>query len=368
MAVFFSYAPFNFVRAFGEPGFSLAGLASTAYRGRFVKAYSGEPSAPDHLDSEIEAIAGIDVFAHIPTLSYARGHVTRTKAGDAFLVGGHHLRADKNQHLIGGTVKFLSFADVTTTSGDPRIKFGLMDFSISARELMHVARTKTLSDDRALLLRIFSGDDMIIASSRHAVFENIVSGAGDDFVSLGKSSGRIILGVGNDVGKGQKGNDRIFGGDGNDLIFGGAGGDSLYGGAGNDVIVDMENGTQTGDSEESEDNLFGGGGADTFVINGNARGYETPLLVIRDFTDGVDKIAIIGPQESFNDLVLYQDRGDDGRFSGPVEIRHNGRLVAWIINTTVLDLTADDFLFGAAARATVATALQHFMDHWDYAA
>ena len=94
--------------------------------------------------------------------------------------------------------------------------------------------------------------------------------AGADTLRGGAGADTLSGGAGADVLYGQDGNDRLTGGTGRDLLYGGAGADRLQGSAGNDT-------------------LWGGAGADHFVFQ-QGDGVD----VIRDFQNGMDKIALIG--------------------------------------------------------------------------
>ncbi|HRK42959.1 MAG TPA: pre-peptidase C-terminal domain-containing protein [Gemmobacter sp.] len=96
----------------------------------------------------------------------------------------------------------------------------------------------------------------------------------------GNRKANVMLGNGgNDTISGQAGNDLLKGGAGNDLLRGDAGKDRLFGDAGADTLI----------GGAGDDLLTGGGGADRFVFarNGDAD-------VIRDFTNNVDTISLLG--------------------------------------------------------------------------
>ncbi len=92
-------------------------------------------------------------------------------------------------------------------------------------------------------------------------------------------------GAGNDNLYGYGGDDLLDGGDDNDRLYGGLGDDSLVGGAGDDDFY----------GEEGADTLTGGDGDDDFwytnpVVHSSAASYD----VIEDFTQGEDKIWVVG--------------------------------------------------------------------------
>ena len=82
----------------------------------------------------------------------------------------------------------------------------------------------------------------------------------------------------------EAGDDTILGSGGNDTLFGGSGNDLLKGDAGRDTIQ--------GDS--GKDTMFGGSSADTFIFTktSDSSANASRADVIRDFTDGVDKINL----------------------------------------------------------------------------
>jgi Ca2+-binding RTX toxin-like protein len=89
------------------------------------------------------------------------------------------------------------------------------------------------------------------------VFENAVTGDGNDSL-LGNTLGNHLVGMrGDDTLSGLGGDDRLEGGAGNDSLLGGAARDTLYGGDGNDTLG--------GGSHNDE--LFGGAGND--LMDGN---------------------------------------------------------------------------------------------------
>lgn len=132
--------------------------------------------------------------------------------------------------------------------------------------------------------------------------DNLMGGAGADTLSGG---------LGNDVLQGLDGADRLNGGAGNDVLYGGAGADRIDGSTGRDT-------------------LWGGSGADQFVFR-QGNGIDT----IRDFTNGVDKIALQGVTlggvtVSTGTGGVWIDYGDGNIF---------------VQNVTRTQIDASDFLF-----------------------
>jgi Ca2+-binding RTX toxin-like protein len=113
--------------------------------------------------------------------------------------------------------------------------------------------------------------------------DRILGFGGDDRLLGRGGNDTLIGGQGDDILKGQRGNDILRGGAGQDLLRGGAGADILFGNGGRDTLI-------------------GGAGPDIFVI-GERAGLET----IRDFTDGIDRIALLDGLR-FRDLTIQQQR------------------------------------------------------------
>lgn len=108
------------------------------------------------------------------------------------------------------------------------------------------------------------------------------SGVADDTINGLGGNDSIQAGVGNDDIDGGAGEDTIFGGAGDDTLAGGPGNDSLSGGAGTDtadysgaigsVIVNLANGTASGDGTDTLsgiENLNGSGQGDTLEGDAN---------------------------------------------------------------------------------------------------
>lgn len=151
----------------------------------------------------------------------------------------------------------------------------------------------------------------------------LTGGAGADRLNGDQGDDALGGGLGDDRHNGGGGNDTINGGGGRDLLLGQAGNDRLFGGAGNDTLR----------GGSANDFLNGGGGADRFVF-APREGRD----VIDGFQDGLDKILILGPVNSFAGLNVSQS-GDNAviRFSGTTVI---------VRDTDADDLGAADFLFG----------------------
>ena len=193
------------------------------------------------------------------------------------------LTRDRNGNVTGGTVT--DVLDLTGLSGGRLgVNYTMTGLEISAPALRAAMSSPGLADDRSLFAAAFGGAD------------------------------RILLAGGNDL---------FNAGGGNDLLRGGAGDDSLHGGAGRDRLL----------GEAGNDALTGGTGADQFTFA--PRGGDD---IIRDFTDGQDRIRITGGASSMADLSLSQQGRDT-----LIEFADTTVLVS---RTALANLTTADFIFG----------------------
>lgn len=198
-----------------------------------------------------------------------------------------------------------------------------------------------------------AGDDRLVAGAADAVLrgddgnDRLTGGAGADRLAGGAGDDVLTGGAGNDTLDGGTGADRLAGGAGNDLYLidhsgdriveraeaghdramasvslslaatavedaeltgtgnlnlrgnaldnmlrGNAGDNTIHGGSGNDTLL----------GGGGDDTLTGGAGADTFVLS-LPRGEDSPL-VIRDFCNGTDRIALLS-----QDFIALPDFG-----------------------------------------------------------
>lgn len=135
--------------------------------------------------------------------------------------------------------------------------------------------------------------------------------SGADSLTGGAGADTLSGGLGNDLLQGLDGLDRLTGGAGNDILYGGTGADRIDGGTGRDT-------------------LWGGTGADQFVFR-QGDGIDT----IRDFTNGVDKIALQGT--SYGGLAFSTGTGGIWLDYG------NGNV--FLQNVTRAQMDASDFIF-----------------------
>ncbi|MCT7956062.1 Calx-beta domain-containing protein [Laspinema palackyanum] len=243
------------------------------------------------------------------------------------------------------------------------------------------------------ILEGFDGDDRLNGNQGN---DTVFGGNGNDIVRGGKDGDRLFGTLGDDTCFGDLGNDTLFGGDGNDFLigdqgpeanFGGDGSDFLGGELGNDTLLGLA-GEDSLDGGEGADELNGNRGNDT-VIGGagndilrggkdndlvmgglgddrlygdigidtltGAEGNDTFFLrknlggtaiasadVITDFTDGIDKIALIEGL-TFTDLELIQGTENN---SSDVLLRDksNGQFLAVLQSVDLGTLDAEDFI------------------------
>jgi Ca2+-binding RTX toxin-like protein len=82
-----------------------------------------------------------------------------------------------------------------------------------------------------------AGDDYVALGKTVPVPATIRGGEGDDVLIGGAGADKLIGGPGDDELNGRGGNDLLIGGPGNDTLLGGAGDDVLRGGAGHNILV-----------------------------------------------------------------------------------------------------------------------------------
>lgn len=232
--------------------------------------------------------------------------------------------------------------------------------------------------------------DTVFAKVPGAVFDNILTGYGNDFV-VGNNNDNIIgSGAGDDTVFGQGGNDSIFGGYGNDRLIGGYGNDRLKGEDGDDLLVGGQ-GNDTLDGGQGEDTLWGqddndvlfGGGGDDYLSGGNGndflnggRGSDelrggagadyffigdflensglTNIDTILDFEVGVDTIDLSGLDDNgiteFSDLTVSNVFTDGVDAGSKIRLSYGSDFAFDVVfQGTDFNLAADDFIFGTDA-------------------
>ncbi|MEX5565352.1 Ig-like domain-containing protein, partial [Pseudophaeobacter sp. 1A16562] len=171
----------------------------------------------------------------------------------------------------------------------------------------------------------YGGTDTGNATITVAALEGDTAGTdGADLMVFGNGT-QVLLGLaGDDTISSGNAEDTLAGGGGNDILSGGNGDDLMFGDSGNDILT----------GGRGEDTLSGGSGADQFVF-GKSGGFD----VVTDFELGVDQLVVEASlkADGFGDLKMSQQ--DDG-----VVINMGGAQVL-LLNVTIEDLGADDFLF-----------------------
>jgi Ca2+-binding RTX toxin-like protein len=262
--------------------------------------------------------------------------VTERRSGQAEIGAVNPVFNNANR-LVNGRLDY--YADYAANNN---FRFGFFDTGIGIAPLLAARATPGRGDDLALVARMFAGDDNIALSR----FSDVISGrGGNDRINGDAGNDRLSGGNAGDLIYGGPGADQLIGGDGNDLLFGLGGPDRLSGGDGADVLT---GGTQN-------DRMAGGAGSDRFVFYaGNGQD------VVTDFGRGGDRLVIFGA-DSISDLTILRTQGGDTRIS-------YGGTVILLDGVRPSEITAADFLFGAAATASVTGATPTFFSTWDYAA
>ncbi len=216
------------------------------------------------------------------------------------------------------TADFLDYATADTTRATISDTNGGIDWLNFA----------AIADDA--VINLLSGNSFSIGgvtwgalASGGDVFENVITGDGNDAV-VGNSLDNELHGMrGNDTLNGGDGNDILYGGVGNDRIIGDVGSDTLYGGDGTDTL--------------------NGGDGDDFIFGGDSSADLRDLVFAGAGNDVID--GGYG-----NDNIFGQD-GDDtiaGGFGSDTLQGQNGNDV--ITGSALSDLVfgndGDDFLNG----------------------
>ena len=209
-----------------------------------------------------------------------------------------------------------------------------------------------------------AGEDIIHGGANADLLSG---GAGDDTIEGGRGADRIWGDAGHDHLQGDSGDDRIWGGagddvitggsgfdviagdDGNDLIDGGSNADDLSGGDGDDTLIggdgaDQLRGDAGADRLEGgagDDLLIGGGDADVFVF---ADGHGEDSIVDFDAGDGSEVIDLSGVTALTGIADLLGPGGGATQLGTDVRIDTGGGVI-WLLDTSLVDLDATDFLF-----------------------
>lgn len=228
----------------------------------------------------------------------------------------HNRLMDSPAHranILNAQVTVVGIGIETGVFDGMNVVMATQDFALTGADLQLDTGGATAGDDILYMadpggkLRGLAGNDELFGSAQ------------DDIILGQRGHDRISGGEANDILRGNVGRDTLYGDDGNDRLFGGWGHDRLDGGNGNDV-------------------LFGGRGHDVFV-------FSTGRDRLRDFApnadgDKIDLGAAVGISD-FNDLI---DAHVIERADRLVILDDDGnRLI--LLNTSMDDLSADDFIF-----------------------
>ena len=145
--------------------------------------------------------------------------------------------------------------------------------------------------------------------------------AGDDVFSGYRFDDTLNGNRGRDILRGGNGDDTLNGGGGRDKLFGGRGADTLNGGAGND-------------------RLTGGKGKDDFVFKGNF-GRD----VVTDFTPGKDDLDLSNLRGEADSLRAFKQASTEVNGRVIYDMDDDGQNVIVLLNTSLDDLHARDFIF-----------------------
>lgn len=312
-----------------------------------------------------------------------------------------------------------------TFRGGVRIDGGTYDFSdLSAAFNVPLYREVFPDDVRGLQVRLTDGDDFYVGTAYADVFrlfggddavdtgagnDRIFAGQGDDTIQSNLGRDTIYLGAGDDAVAAEGGNDTAYGGRGKDVLLMGRGQDTAYGGNGADYL-DGSNGDDIlyGDTGSDVliagnggDRLYGGNGHDGLIAGGRSgidyldggagrdvliSGGEVTFMtggadadvfvftsngaqqvVVEDFEQGVDKIALSATQMTTleailadPDSVLINDLPDNPVADAPDVIRPQvlvptleiqlGNDTLYLKGVTSAELTRDDFVFDDISR------------------
>ena len=288
----------------------------------FSAAFQGSPAVSSAAYSSVFA-PGADT---IVTVVGATQTATLMGTGFIFDAGGA---------LTGGTILGLEVWETEAYDNNVKISY----INLDVEDFMAIAATATLADDAVLARHLFRGNDYWTGSTENDL---IVMGAGKDYYMDG------------DWGT----FDTVFGGAGDDY-FDGFDGGRLVGGAGNDLVVNyftlgrMRGGTgdDTLQGGSDRDVMTGGSGADMFLFRvGQGRD------VVKDFTQGADKLVMVNFAASIADLTIIQQGSDTKISFGPGSV-----LLKGVDSATLSD---SDFVFGEPTL--LQDAIDAFYAGWDF--
>ena len=196
---------------------------------------------------------------------------------------------DNTVTIKGAKDKEITFVDASGNS-DTKIFFNNTYYAPLDDGLKYDSKRVSLTADSK-----FAGTEIDLANYLSTVEKVNASAVTKDFTIKGNNNGNSILsGKGNDVITVGDGTNSVRGGDGNDNITGGTGNDILKGENGNDIL----------NGGAGNNTLTGGAGSDTFVAGaGND--------IITDYTAGQDKINATFTASTLkgSDVVLTTESG-----------------------------------------------------------
>ncbi len=173
----------------------------------------------------------------------------------------------------------------------------------------------------------------LVVGDTYTSIENVIGGAGDDYIAGDHANNRYEGGAGNDTLQGRWGEDTLIGGGGDDRLFGGGDDDLLQGGAGADAF-------------------FGGDGTDFVSYDGSAR----VDISLKDNTassndavgDSFDSIESVSG--GYGDDYIVGDTGENSLIGNG----GNDSLYGWTGNDYLLGNAGNDRLFGGAGNDVIA--------------
>ncbi|WP_419895987.1 hypothetical protein [Roseomonas sp. USHLN139] len=243
------------------------------------------------------------------TISGGSGNDTLSYASLNNVDDDFHLHID----LISGTVRkhgddvsdydsIDGIEKIIATDGDDRIIMGNGAIEIDGGEgVDRVDYSSATEAQSGLTISLDSNipSDGIAAGHKLTNIENVIAGAGDDWVIGDVSNAGWDDGVDNKL-EGRDGDDILDGGYGDDVLVGGAGNDVLLGGAGRDTA-------DFGDLDVGVEVRLDKGYAETRVT-GDATAERDELVSIENVNGTEYDDLIIGDAQ---DNELYGDDGDD---------------------------------------------------------
>lgn len=180
---------------------------------------------------------------------FVHGRNGSVDLGIGFL--GRDLAVDDRGNVVAGTVK--AMGEFLWQGADIWLIQGI---SLPATALYAAALSHTATDDRQLIIRALSGDDVMSLSNYD---DKVIGYAGNDTISGNGGNDVLFGGGGLDKIFGGLGDDRITAGDGADIVWAGYDSDTVSGGLGKDLLG----------GGPGEDSLVGGPGDDTLYGGGD---------------------------------------------------------------------------------------------------